>query len=320
MSGIRRAKRAARRLLGIRARRSDALVDATRRLESLQEDQITGSHPRRNRALEKAAQLQLSVTYQQVIAAGAPLPSLADAEMRFYSQSGEDGIIQLLLAATGTQTRRAVEICAGDGVECNSANLIVNHGWTGLLVDGGDEILIRGRRFYEEGAQTWYWPPVLKQAWVTRDNINKIVIDAGFDGDIDLLSIDLDGVDYWIWEALTVITPRVVVLEYQDILGPDRSWTVPYSDDFDGWRTSQSDGMPNFAGASLRAFAKLGAAKGYRLVGVNRLGYNAFFVREDLRAEGLPTVAVEDCFAHPKVRDGMRERFPQVADQPWVEV
>ena len=85
------------------------------------------------------------------------------------------------------------------------------------------------------------------------------------------------GWDYWIWEALTVVTPRIVVLEYQDILGPDRAWTVPYSDTFTASAYSMTGCMPDFAGASLAAFVKLGHAKGYRLVGVNRLGFNAFF-------------------------------------------
>lgn len=272
------------------------------------------------RAPDAAAQLALSLAYRQAApeALGGPLRRYGFSA---FSQTDEDGILLYLFSRLGTtDVPRAVELCAGDGIECNTANLIVNHGWHALLVDGDAELMARASTFYAERHETRVYPPRCVQAWVTRDGVNQLVADHGFTGEIDLLSLDLDGVDYWIWEALTVITPRVVVLEYQDILGPERSWTVPYDDSFDGWRTSQTGGMPNFAGASLRAFAKLGAAKGYRLVGVNRLGYNAFFVREDLRAEGLPTVAVEDCFAHPKVSAGMRERFAQVADQPWVEV
>ena len=81
-----------------------------------------------------------------------------------------------------------------------------------------------------------------------------------------------------------------------------------------------ADGMPNFAGASPRAFVKLGTRKGYRLVGVNRYGYNAFFVRDDVASELLPEIGVESCFSHPKVQAGMRDRFPLVAELPWVEV
>jgi hypothetical protein len=292
MTVVRRMKNVARRVLVDPRPGIDAVLEATGRLEGLEAEDLMGLHPRRNRGLEKAAQLQLSLAYRELIAAGRPLPSFADAEMKFYSQPGEDGIIQLLLAATGTETRKTVEVCAGDGIECNSANLIVNHGWTGLLVDGGDDILVQGKRFYEEGGQTWYWPPVLKQSWVTRDNINQIVSDEGFDGDIDLLSIDLDGVDYWVWEALDCVRSRVVVVEFQSGLGPDAALTVPYSDSFQWTKGTQ------YAGASLMAMIKLGNRKGYRFVGTNLYGFNAFFVRDDLAQESLPAADPRDAFFH----------------------
>jgi hypothetical protein len=130
----------------------------------------------------------------------------------------------------------------------------------------------------------------------------------------------MDGVDYWIWEAITACTPRVVVLEYQDILGPVRAVTVPYADDFNAWQYSTTGGMPNFCGASLAAFVKLARKKGYRLVGCNRYGFNAFFVRNPLGEKQLPEVEVASCFKHPKVLEGMRDRFPLVQGMPWVEV
>lgn len=313
MAGTERVKQVVRRLLPMRAPHYDVLVDAARRLETAQNEHIAGSHPRRNRGVEKAVQVQLSLAYRELIAAGRPLPSLADAEMRFYSQSGEDGIIQLLLAATGTQTRRAVEICAGDGVECNSANLIVNHGWTGLLLDGGEEILTNGRRFYDEGAHTWYWPPVLKRAWVTRGNINQLVTDAGFAGDIDLLSIDLDGVDYWVWEALECVRSRIVVIEFQTGLGPDVALTVPYSDSFQWAKGTQ------YAGASLAAMIKLGRRKGYRFVGTNLYGFNAFFVRDDLAREALPEADPREAFLHAAPSHAA-SAVEDLRVLPWVEV
>jgi hypothetical protein len=291
----------------------DGTPDGVARVEALVVEQMLGTHPRRHRGLDKAAQLQLSLTYRELIAAGRPLPSFEDAEMRFYSQNGEDGIVQLLLAAVGTETRRTVEICAGDGVECNSANLIVTHGWTGLLVDGGDELVTRGRRFYEDGAETWYWPPVLLQSWVTRDNINKLVQDAGFDGDVDVLTIDLDGVDYWIWEALDCVRSRIVIVEYNAGWGPEEAMTVPYSDSFAWEKGSQ------YFGASLGAMIKLAEHKGYRFVGTNSYGFNAFFVREDLGLPALPTADPRDSFRHPATARSM-ERLDAVRDREWVGV
>lgn len=236
-----------------------------------------------------------------------------------YSQTDEDGILLYLFALLGTTNRRCVEICAGDGIECNTANLILNHGFTGLLVDGNPELVQRSRDFYATAVQTRIFPPQSVQAWITRESVNDLVTSHGFEGEIDLLSLDMDGVDLWIWEALTAIQPRVVVVEFQDILGPDRSWTVPYADDFNAAEHSTSDGMPNFAGASIAAFTKLARREGYRLVGTNTMGWNAFFVRDDI-AEGLiAEVSTADCLVHPKNAEGIRDRFPLVENHPWVE-
>jgi hypothetical protein len=255
--------------------------------------------------------------------ANANLPlvgALGNYGFSCYSQTDEDGILLYIFSVIGTSNRLCVEICAGDGIECNAANLLINHGWHGLLVDGDTNHIARGKRFYATLKATRIYPPKLVQAWVTRDHVNDLIAKNGFSGEVDLLSLDLDGVDYWIWDAIDVIDPRVVVLEYQDILGPERSWTVPYSDDFNSSRYSMTDAMPNFAGASLGAFVKLARRKGYRLVGVNRYGFNAFFVRDDVGLEALPEIGVATCFTHPKVLEGMHHRFPLVADLPWVEV
>jgi hypothetical protein len=101
---------------------------------------------------------------------------------------------------------------------------------------------------------------------------------------------------------------------------PNKSLTVPYRDDFNAYAHPTTRGMPNFCGASLPAFTKLAKSKGYRLVGCNRYGYNAFFVRNPLGQNEIPEVSIDECFKHPKVVWGMKERFPTVKDLPWVEV
>ena len=140
-------------------------------------------------------------------------------------------------------------------------------------------------------------------------------MDNGVEGEIDLFSLDIDGIDYWIWNAVSVIQPRVVLVEYQDIWGPERAVTVPYKPDF-----NRFDVHPDFYGASLPAFVKLGHAKGYRLVGVNRYGFNAFFVRKGIGEDVLPEIPVADCFSHPKVIQGMKKRLPAVENLAWQEV
>jgi hypothetical protein len=269
---------------------------------------------------DAAAQIQLMLTYQRLAEEKHVLPRVSEIGFKCLSQADEDGILLFLFSIIGVARKLSVEICAGNGIECNTANLILNHGWHGLLVDGDEANVERGRRFFARSKHTYVYPPRFACAWVTRGSINEILTTNGFSGEIDLLSLDLDGVDYWIWESITAVAPRVVVVEYQDILGPDRSWTVPYADDFSARDYPMTNGMPNFAGASLPAFVKLGRRKGYRLVGVNRYGYNAFFVRNGLGDYLLREIDVRECFGHPKVRWGMQERFPTVKDLPWVEV
>lgn len=266
------------------------------------------------------AQLQLKLTYRSLLESGATLPPFEEAGFRAFSQTDEDGLLLFIFAVIGTGNKRCVEVCAGNGIECNTANLIITHGWHGLLVDGNPSLVEEGREFYRNHPCTRIYPPPFVNEWISRDNVNHVVEQQGFSGEIDLLSIDMDGVDYWIWEALTAVRPRVVVVEYQDILGPKRSLTVPYADDFRASDHPTTRGMPNFCGASLPAFAKLAARRGYRLVGCNRYGFNAFFVRNPLGEKELPEIEISQCFHHPKVRWGMEERFATVKDFPWVDV
>jgi hypothetical protein len=125
-----------------------------------------------------------------------------------------------------------------------------------------------GRRFPTVTAVT---------AWVTRENINDLITSHGFSGEVDLFSLDLDGNDYWIWESMTACAPRVVILEYNSMFGPDRAVTVPYEVTFDRHRHHTM-----YYGASLTALARLSARKGYRLVAVEPTGVNAFFLRSDI--------------------------------------
>ena len=272
------------------------------------------------RSNDPASQILLQLAYSRLAREGGPLPRIKDVGFRVFSQTDEDGILLFLFGVIGATNKTCLEICAGDGMECNTANLILNHGWNALLFDGDAGNVATGNKFYAASRDTCIYPPRFLHSWITRKNVNSLVKDNGVEGEIDLFSLDMDGVDYWIWQALTVVSPRVVVLEYQDIIGPDRACTVPYADDFNAGKYPVTDGMPNFAGASLAAFVKLGEAKGYRLVGVNRYGYNAFFVRNDIATKLLPKVESKACFDHPKNAWGMRERFPTVKDLPWVDV
>ncbi len=265
----------------------------------------------------KEIQILLSMKYKELIYKSSCLPTFDEVEFRCFSQNGEDGILLYIFSLIGTTNKQVVEICAGDGIECNAANLIINHGWTGLLFDGNEKLVEQGKDFYSRCKDTYVWPPTLVSAWITAENVNQLILDNEVKGDIDLLSLDMDGIDYWIWKAIECIKPRVVVLEYQDIWGPDKAVTIPYRQDFVA-EFNRFD--PDYCGASLAAFVKLGKEKGYRLVGCQRYGFNAFFIRSGIGEGLLLETPTSGCFKHPKVKHGIENRLPGVIDKEWVEV
>jgi hypothetical protein len=297
-------------------------VHLQHQLASLQQQMVPADCVRQalneSTGASQGVQLLLSLRYRDLARERLPLPALRDTEFRCFSQNGEDGLLLYLFALIGTTNRKVVEICAGDGIECNAANLIINHGWHGLLFDGNEEQVRRGKEFYARCRDTFVAPPTLAAAWLTAENVNALVAEHGFAGDIDLLSLDIDGIDYWVWKALTVVRPRAVILECNGVWGPHLSVSVPYRPDF---RLDFSK-QPYYCGASLAAFVKLGREKGYRLVGLQRLGFNALFLRSDTGADLFPELTPAECFArHPALRTWSPDRMPSAADRPeWGEV
>ena len=173
-----------------------------------------------------------------------------------YSRHRAASILDAIFAEIGTTNRVFVEFGAGaTGRECNTGKLR-HDGWTGLWMDGeGDDVLV-------------------KKEYVTAENINALLDKHAIPPEFDALSIDIDGVDWWVWRAM-FRQARVVVVEYNAICGPERGETVPYDPHFKWERDSHF-------GASLMAWVQLAARKGYTLVGTCSFGVDAFFVRNDL--------------------------------------
>jgi len=263
---------------------------------------------------EPVAQKAL-MQYYRMLATTNPdgLLSLRDVGFRKYSQFEEDGLLLYLFSLIPPINRTCVEICAGDGQECNTTNLIINHGWWGHLFDGDATKVQSGVKFFARHKDTFLYPPRFTHAWITASNVNNLVAESGARGRIDLLSLDLDGMDYWIWEALTVIDPQVVVCETHNVVPPDRAVTVPYDPDF----VSKT---PDYLGASLAAMNRLARKKGYRLVGAHRFGFNAFFVKQGVAEAFFPEVEIAACVQDPFSEYARRERWPRVKDQRWQEV
>jgi len=275
----------------------------------------------------RLSQLLLLQHYQALAREERELPAFADVGFRVFSQNDEDGVLLFVFGLVGFKTRVIVELSAGDGIECNSANLIVNHGCTGLLFDGDPALTARGQAFYASHPAVSGFQPRLATAWITRDNVNEAVRGNMFPGilegeaEIDLLSLDLDGNDYWVLEGLTCIRPRVAIVEFNALWGARRAATIPYDPKF------RAELTPVFyGGASLPAFVKSFARRGYRLVGIERHGFNAVFVRNDLAPTRLPAVSAEECFQGPMaaivqaVLAGDPDLTRGVMARPWVDV
>jgi len=221
---------------------------------------------------------------------------LTSNEFRVFSQWGEDGILQHLLRHVRIPRKAFVEIGVENYTECNSRFLLVTENWEGLVIDGNLPFIEEIRR----SPLSWQHSLRAAGALVTRENVNSLIMENGFQGDIGLLSIDIDGNDYWVWESLTAVNPAIVVMEYNHRFGKDRAVTIPYSPDFSRAKAHYS--MIYF-GASVKALCQLGAKKGYVFVGCGSMGVNAFFVREDLMSEGLKVLTAEEGFVAGKFQD-----------------
>lgn len=225
-----------------------------------------------------------------------PAADIHGAEFRVFSQWGEDGILQHLLRHVPISKKVFVEFGVENYTECNTRFLLTNGNWAGLVIDGSAENIEFIRR------DEIYWRHNLKAdcAFITRENINDLIRQNGIAGEIGLLSIDIDGNDYWVWEAIDVVSPSVVVIEYNSRFGPERAVTVPYDPAFVRTAAHYSN---IYYGASLAALCSLAKRKGYSFVGCNTAGVNAFFVRQDLRPSALPELAATVGFVPIKFRE-----------------
>jgi hypothetical protein len=265
------------------------------------------------RSSEAVAQKVLMQQYRLLAARGKEqLPSFDDVGFRSFSEFEEDGILLYLFSLLRPANRVCVEICAGNGRQCMTTNLIVNHGWWGYLFDGSERNVLEGRRFFSNNKDTFLHPPSFNHAWITAENVNEQLTLAGVSGAVDLLSLDIDGMDYWVWNAINVIEPTVVVCETHNVIPAGRALTVPYDPAFVG-------SSEHYRGASLEAMCQLGKQKGYRLVGVHRFGFNAFFVKNGVGDDFFPGVAARECVGDP-FSQRRRKDWPQVESMPWREV
>jgi hypothetical protein len=258
-------------------------------------------------AVENNLERVLIARYPEVGTDPSPRDVFRAREFKVHSQNGEDGLLLYILSTIGITDRRLVEFGIQDGTECNSANLILNFGWGGLLMDCVPEHVEAARRFYCRDRGVPETRLRIERERATAENIDSVLERCGIKGELDLLSIDIDSNDYWVWKAIGVIQPRVVVIEYNASFGPFESLICTYDPEFDA-RAAHPSGW--YHGASLTALTSLATRRGYELVGCDSAGVNAFFVRADLARGKLPALSPEEAY-YPHARRLTRASAPE---------
>ena len=265
-----------------------------------------GKFPRRKSAIKvkidtlrhQVGELSKQVSETKILAAQSlirelflhkePLP-LARTEFKVFSQFGDDGIIQYILQKLDLppSERRFVEFGVENYTEANTRFLLINDNWSGLVMDGSEEYV----SYIKRDEIYWRHDLTALARFITRDNINTLLQETGFHGRIGLLSIDIDGNDYWVWEAITVVDPALVIVEFNGLFGACEAVTIPYQADFQRTKAHSSN---LYWGTSLAALCHLATQKDYVWIGCNSAGNNAYFVRK----------TVSSRFLCPKLPDG----------------
>lgn len=255
----------------------------------------------------------------------ANMPANADFRkvgFKVFSQFDEDGIIQYLINKLPIKNKTFIEFGVENFKESNTRFLLMNDHWQGMVLDASasDIQCIQRDKIY------WQYDLQAMCTWITRENINALLQASGFGEDVGLLSIDIDGNDYWIWDAIQSIRPRIVIIEYNSLFGTIPV-SVPYQQDFSRTTAHYSN---LYYGSSLGALHHLAQKKGYLLAGSNVWGHNAFFIRADIAGDfcglELNEAYVESKFRESRDSSGKlsfirgNDRIQVIKDMPVVDV
>jgi hypothetical protein len=212
---------------------------------------------------------------------------------KIYSQAEEDGILEEIFRrlAITRDSGKFIEFGASNGLQFSNTLYLLYRGFSGLWIEWSEPHVDAIRSRFQLPLASGQLR--LARALVTAENINDLLLEnLGDQREVALLSIDIDGNDFWVWKAITSIAPAVVVIEYNGKFPPPLSIAQEY-------RPNHVWNFTDYSGASLEALARLGRQKGYQLVGCNITGVNAFFVREDLVAGHFPYSRTATNLYHP---------------------
>jgi hypothetical protein len=201
--------------------------------------------------------------------------SLVPHGRKVFSQNDEDGMIIEIFKRIGTTNKTFVEFGCGDGMENNTYALLFQD-WTGLWIDGSPKNIRKIRKGLPETIASGQLK--VSESFITKENINALVSAHITDKEIDLLSVDIDGNDYFVWDAITCVSPRVLIMEYNARFAPPIRYCMEYN-------PRHMWDYTDHGGISLKFAEEKAAEKSYSLVGCSLSGANAFFVRNDLLAD-----------------------------------
>ena len=240
--------------------------------------------------------LMMGRMLSETIAGKRDVRRLEDVEFQVFSQWGDDGVIQWLVRNIEFPHPTFIEFGVEDYHESNTRFLLMNNNWSGLIMDGSDKQIqrIQGEQYY------WRHALTAKAAFIDKENIDSLVASSGFDCEVGILSVDIDGNDYWVLEAIRSIDPVVLIVEYNSVFGMDRAISVPYDPKFN--RTSAHYSNLYF-GASLKAFHHLATQRGYAFIGCTSAGNNAYFVKREHLNDQVREVSLEEGFRESKFRE-----------------
>jgi uncharacterized protein YihD (DUF1040 family) len=225
---------------------------------------------------------------------------IRQAEFKVFSQWGDDGIIQFLVSYLDIPTKTFIEFGVEDYSESNTRFLLINNNWKGVVLDGNPKDI----QYIQEDEIYWRHDLTAKQVFVTAENINQVIKESGFTGEIGLLHIDIDGNDYWVWKSIEVVNPIIVIVEYNSVFGMDRAITVPYNPSFDRTEAHYTN---LYFGASLKALVQLGEMKEYYFIGCNSNGNNAYFVRRD-KIKDLEIKSIQEGYVASRFRESVDKK------------
>lgn len=210
----------------------------------------------------------------QTFASKTSIENLTEVEWKVFSQWGEDGILDWIIHQLPGIPEVFIEFGVENYREANTRYLLQARNWKGMVIDGSADHIADIKQ--QDLAWRFWLTPI--NAFITAENINQLIENAGFGGEIGLLSIDIDGNDYWVWEKISIANPVVVVVEYNAVFGNKHAISTPYDPAFVRNKAHFSN---QYFGASLPAFNFLAHKKGYQFLGTNHSGVNAFYIRND---------------------------------------